>query len=61
MGLRPIFNKSQVAFLYYERVAPERNYTVRQASNQMLQDKNIDKSILRDIILTEATKQAKEL
>lgn len=59
--LRPIFNKSQVAFLYYKRVTPDRNYTARQASNQFLQDKNIDKSILLEIIMSEVTKQAKEL
>lgn len=61
MTLRPIFNKSQVALLYYRRVAPDRGYTPKKALNQLIQDNKIDTAILREVIEGEVKKQIKTL
>ena len=43
-------NTSYVAKLYYDKVAPEKEYSSNQACRQLAQDKHIDKKLLRKIV-----------
>lgn len=48
--LDKIFNQAEIAFRYYQRMHPERNYEREAARKQFRQDSNIDKSIIKGIV-----------
>lgn len=43
-------SKSEIAYRYYQEVAPNRNYPKEQARKQFQQDSNIDVKIVRKIV-----------
>lgn len=53
-------SKSEVAFRYYLRLRPERQYTKREAIRQFIQDKHIDKKIVW-IIVKQIFEEQKQL
>ncbi len=43
------FKIAQVAQLYYQKEKPDRNYTTEAARKQFIQDKHIDKELLKKV------------
>lgn len=54
MLISKVFNKTQVAFLYYKEKG--KDYTTEAARKQFNQDKHIDKKLIRSIIKKELCK-----
>ena len=45
-----IYTITEVAHLYYQERAPERNYTPDAARKQLFQDRNIDYKLIGEIL-----------
>ena len=43
-------SKSEIAYRYYQEVAPDRNYPKEQARKQFQQDRNINVKVVRKIL-----------
>jgi len=51
MKLHEAFTVTEIALRYYAKVNPERNYSRHYAIKQWRQDKNINWSVVEDVIL----------
>jgi len=56
MLISNVFNKTQLAFLYYGKKFPERGYSPDAARKQFNQDKNIDTKLIKKSLKQELCK-----
>lgn len=56
-----LLNKTEIAYRYYLRVAPERTYDREQARKQFIQDAGLDGKLLKEIISELAREQKLEV
>lgn len=57
--LKEAFNIRELAYRYYQRAKPEKNYARAQAQRQWLQDKKRDMKIVKKIV-SEMWKEIKQ-
>lgn len=48
--IHEVYNKAAIAWLYYNKKHPGRNYDREQARKQFQQDNNIDEKILMEVL-----------